>query len=159
VSELFDTADIPYWLFGGWAVDFHVGSITRPHDDVDMAVWQDDIPRISQQLEAEGWRHTPSDEDDGGTAFERSGVRLELTFLVRDPGARIVTPLRDAPAVWPEETFANDARDLHGVRARVVALGTLASWKSSPRSDPDDAAKDAADSAVLARVPKPRSTS
>jgi hypothetical protein len=27
-----------YWLFGGWAVDFHAGRVTRDHADIDLAV-------------------------------------------------------------------------------------------------------------------------
>jgi len=34
--------DIEYWLFGGWAVDFWVGSVSRDHDDIDVAAWQSD---------------------------------------------------------------------------------------------------------------------
>jgi len=29
-------ATIDYWRFGGWAVDFYVGFVTRPHDDLDV---------------------------------------------------------------------------------------------------------------------------
>ncbi len=32
------------------------GAITRPHDDVDIAVWRDDVPRIAALLAASGWR-------------------------------------------------------------------------------------------------------
>ena len=47
VHELLDHHGIEYWLFGGWAVDFYAGSVTRPHDDVDVAVWLDDHVRIA----------------------------------------------------------------------------------------------------------------
>lgn len=43
VNSVLDCARIDHWLFGGWAVDFYVGSVTRPHDDVDIAVWQSDL--------------------------------------------------------------------------------------------------------------------
>ena len=52
--ELFTGSGIDYWLFGGWAVDFHVGSITRHHDDIDVAVWLGDQDRVARILEAEG---------------------------------------------------------------------------------------------------------
>src|SRR5215813_9682224 len=39
VTESLQKAAIDYWLFGGWAVDFYVGSVTRLHDDVDLAIW------------------------------------------------------------------------------------------------------------------------
>ena len=60
VDALLERAGIAYWLFGGWAVDFYAGSITRPHFDVDIAVWLDDLPRIAALLEADGWRMRPN---------------------------------------------------------------------------------------------------
>src|SRR3979411_159303 len=80
--ELLTRGGIDYWLFGGWAVDFHVGSITRSHDDIDVAVWLDDDERIGSILEAEGWKHDPDTYEDGGTGYERAAVRLEFTFVV-----------------------------------------------------------------------------
>jgi len=35
----FEAEGVEYWLFGGWAVDFHAGAITRPHGDLDIAIW------------------------------------------------------------------------------------------------------------------------
>ena len=152
VNELLDGAGIAYWLFGGWAVDFHAGSVTRAHDDVDIAVWLEDVTRISQLLQEDGWRHAPSEDDDGGTGYLREDVRLELTYLVRDDDGSIVTPLRRGRAVWSEEGFGNDVRELLGVRARVIGLAPLTRGKAAPRQDPEDAAKDRADFAVLSRL-------
>ena len=149
VDARFEHAGLAYWLFGGWAVDFYAGSITRPHDDVDIAVWRDDLRRLAVLLEEDGWVHAPAPDEDGGTGYERDGVRLELTFLVRDDAGRIVTPLRDGAAAWPEHAFADDARELLGARARLVSLDALRSGKSSPRDDPADAVKDEADFATL----------
>jgi len=42
LHELLERHAIEYWLFGGWAVDFHAGSVTRAHDDLDLAVWPRD---------------------------------------------------------------------------------------------------------------------
>jgi hypothetical protein len=150
VDELLEGAGVEYWLFGGWAVDFHVGSITRPHDDVDLAVWLDDLPRIAELLETDGWQHAPEPAEDGGTGYERGDVRLELTFLVRE-GERVFTPLRDGPAGWSDGAFGADVGELEAVRARLLARGALARGKSSPRGDPDEAAKDRADFVALSR--------
>lgn len=152
VDELLEGVGIAYWLFGGWAVDFHAGSVTRAHDDVDIAVWLEDLPGISQLLESDGWRNAPSDDDDGGTGYERGAVRLELTYLVRDGDGTIFTPLREGRASWSEESFANDVIELLGVRSRVVGLAPLTRGKSSPRHDPEDAAKDRADFSILSRL-------
>ncbi len=149
VDALLANAGIDYWLFGGWAVDFYAGSITRPHDDVDIAVWRGDVPRIAALLEGAGWSHAPELDEDGGTGYEREGVRLELTYLVRRSEGRVLTPLRDFEAAWPEGAFEADARELSGVQARLVSINALRSGKSSAREDPGDAAKDEADFDVL----------
>jgi hypothetical protein len=152
LSELFEEARIANWLFGGWAVDFYAGAVTRAHDDLDMAVWLEDLPRIAKVLEGEGWRHAPLDDEDGGTGYERGTVRLELTFLVRDGDGRIFTPLRNGRAAWAEEALANDMRELRGARSRLVALAPLMRGKATPRDDPEEAAKDRADFEELSRL-------
>ena len=152
IATLLDGQSIAYWLFGGWAVDFYAGRITRPHDDVDLAVWRADLPRIVELLESDGWSHAPYPDEDGGTGYERAGVRLELTYLVRKDDGTVVLPMHDREVKWPEGTFGDDLRELFGVEARIISLSTLALGKSSPRDDPDDAAKDRADFAVLSTL-------
>ena len=148
-GRVLDEAGVDHWLFGGWAVDFYAGRITRPHFDVDLAVWLDDVPRIEAVLAGEGWRHAPDPDEDGGTGYERGDVRLELTCLARRADGTVVTPLRDFEATWPDGAFGTETRELGGVRAQIVGLAALASGKSSPRDDPHDAAKDRADFDVL----------
>jgi hypothetical protein len=151
-GDLFGEEGIAYWLFGGWAVDFYAGSVTRAHDDVDIAVWLEDLPRIAKLLEEDGWRHAPLDDEDGGTGYERGSVRLELTYLVRDPDGGIFTPLRQGRGEWSEEALADDVGELRGVRSRLVGLTPLMRRKSSPRDDPEEAAKDSADFEQLSRL-------
>ena len=149
VVALLESADVEHWLFGGWAVDFYAGQVTRAHDDVDLAVWLQDLDRIAALLEQSGWIHAPEPGEDGGTGYERERIRLELTYLVRDETGRVFTPLRDVDATWPDGAFGADAGELCGVRARLVALDSLRTGKSSPRDDPGDAAKDRADAGIL----------
>jgi hypothetical protein len=158
VNELLEEAGIAYWLFGGWAVDFYAGSVTRAHDDLDIAVWLTDLPWIVELLQDDGWRHVPLVDEDGGTGYERGAVRLELTYLVRDGDGRIVTPLRHGQAAWPEDALAYDVGHLRGVRAHLVGLDTLMRGKSSPRDDPEEAAKDRADFRRLSALLGPRDT-
>ena len=145
VGKLLGTRAIDYWLFGGWAVDFYAGSVTRAHDDVDIAIWFDDLRDVVRLLEADDWKHAPADDEDGGTGYEREGVRLELTYLVRNGNGDVYIPLNDGPVPWDRRSFADDVRDLSGVRARVITLTSLREMKSWLRDDPEDAAKDRAD--------------
>jgi phosphorylcholine metabolism protein LicD len=75
LHDLFEQHRIEYWLFGGWAVDFHAGSVTRAHDDLDFAVWQKDHERIAALLTADGWNHASEEGEDGYTGYERDSVR------------------------------------------------------------------------------------
>jgi hypothetical protein len=120
-------------------------------------VWLADAPAIAALLEADGWGHAPLEDEDGGTGYERQGVRLELTFVVRDEQGRPAVPLRSGAAAWPEGALGGDSGELEGVSARLVSREALTAGKESPRDDPDDAAKDLADFAVLSRFPGRRS--
>jgi hypothetical protein len=155
VAARLEAASIDYWLFGGWAVDFYVGAITRAHDDVDLAVWLADAARLAALFADDGWEHAPLPDEDGGTGYERGGVRLELTFLVRGEDGAVSTPFEAGAARWAPGTFVNDVRELRGVSARVVALEALARGKAYARDDVEDAAKDRADFASLAAVLPP----
>ena len=152
VHELFEARQVWHLLFGGWAVDFHVGRITRAHGDVDLAVKMADLGPISQLLAVHGWKHVPSEDDDGGTGFVRNAVRLELTFLEPDADGSMFIPLRAGRATWLTDDGAAEVMDLDGTRCRVLPLTVLSAMKGSPRSDPEDAEKDRADYHVLTQV-------
>jgi hypothetical protein len=152
VGELLDLSGFDYWLFGGWAVDFHVGTVTRKHDDVDLAVWLHDAEAVGALLQAHAWQHKPHPGEDGGTGYERGSVRVEVTYLASDDTGQILIPLRDGSVLWSEEPLGNEVRELLGVRARVIPLALLRAGKSSRRHDHDEAAKDRADFEALSRL-------
>lgn len=152
VHRLLEREGIHHWLFGGWAVDFHVGHMTRPHDDVDLAVWSSDATRVTALLKETGWIHAPEPDEDGGTGYARRDVRLELTFLVPRPDGSAAVSLRRGDVPFVEGALRSDLRELDGVTCRVVASDTLVAMKSAQRDEPGDQAKDAADVAALRAV-------
>jgi hypothetical protein len=144
-----DEQGIDYWLFGGWAVDFHAGRVTRHHDDVDLAVWRSDLDRVRGLLEAQGWAHAPELGEQGYTGYERDDVRVELAYLARDDTGTIYTPLSDGRGDWPPGSFGDAIGEVSGVHARVVSLASLVEDKSGSRDDPAATAKDRADVELL----------
>ena len=110
VCEVLESQGIDYWLFGGWAVDFHAGAVTRAHDDLDLAVWAGDHERIARLLALEGWMHAPEEGEDGYTGYERAGVRLELAFLDRDEHGRPTRRSRTDAAHGPRGRSAKTSR-------------------------------------------------
>ena len=150
VGRRFDVEGVQYWLFGGWAVDFHAGAVTRPHDDIDIAIWLRDLTTAARLLDQGGWAHEPADAQDGSTSFTRRGVRLELAFLQCHHGREPYTPLSGGGrAGWAAGAFGEDVRTLAGVSARVIGLAALHEEKRGPRADPAAAAKDRRDRATL----------
>jgi 8-oxo-dGTP pyrophosphatase MutT (NUDIX family) len=145
LDELLWRHGIPYWLFGGWAVDFHVGCATREHSDIDVAVWVHDHPRVAALLAGTGWQHSPDSDEDGYTCYRRGTVRLEVAFLARDADGVVYTPARAGRGEWPSGSFGDTIAVLLGVRARVVSRESLIADKSERRLDEETAAKDHAD--------------
>lgn len=151
VDGLLSAHGIGYWLFGGWAVDFHAGRVTRAHADIDIAIWWDDRARAATLLLDHSWMHPPEATEDGYTYYERNGIRLEIAFLERDDHGFVYTPLRNGRGEWPADSFGDEIVQLRGVGARVVRRQSLIADKSVVRSDATTAAKDLADVASLLR--------
>jgi hypothetical protein len=154
LDETLGAAGIDYWLFGGWAVDFWVGRVTRAHDDVDAAAWRRDRDAIDAALAAGGWRHAPVDDERVAAGYTWRSTKLELTFVQRREDGRVVIPFHERDVVWTTEPFGDERRTLDGVRARVIPLEVLRRGKQQPRDPPDEAAKDLADYAALATAPR-----
>jgi hypothetical protein len=145
LNQLLSRDAIPYWVFGGWAVDFHIGEPTRAHGDIDIAIWADDQSHLAALLGAARWRHSPEAGEDGYTCYRRGSVRLEVAFLARDADGVIYTPTRAGRGEWPVGSFGDTVATLLGVQARVVTRQSLIDDKSQPRDDAHTAAKDRAD--------------
>jgi Aminoglycoside-2''-adenylyltransferase len=146
-----ERAGIDGWLFGGWAVDFWVGRVTRDHSDVDIAAFRRDEEAIRKALTGAGWQHTPEPDDDLGTQYAWRGVRAEFTFVFEEDGAVLIA-LPEGTVVWSPEPFGNARRELGGVVSRVLPLEVLKAGKQVPRPGSSDGAKDRADFEALSRV-------
>ncbi len=152
VGSIFDEHGFDYWVFGGWAVDFHVGAVTRQHTDVDLAVWADDADTIHSVMIANGWEHEPAADEDGGTGYGLRGVRLELTYLASNEDGEVFIALRDRYVLWSESSLGDHVLELDGTCARVVPLDLLMRGKSRPRDDPEEAEIDRKDFEILSRL-------
>ncbi|HEY2408121.1 MAG TPA: hypothetical protein VGI10_19070 [Polyangiaceae bacterium] len=151
LDRMLEANGLAYWLFGGWAVDFHVGALTRAHGDIDVAVWSHDRERVAALLDEDAWRHAAEPGEDGYTCYERDAIRIDVAFLARDESGRVYTPLRAGRGEWPRDSFGNDRLELLGVRARVISLAALVAEKSVVHDDPQTIAKDRADLTALQR--------
>src|SRR5215212_2378645 len=133
LSAALDALEIDYWLFGGWAVDFWVGSVTRDHDDIDVAAFRVDYAAIRTALIGAGWEHTPTPDDVVGTRYAWRGVEVEFTFIIGEESGSVLIPLPDGPIVWSDRPLGNGRRELQGVASRVIPLELLVAGKQTPR--------------------------
>lgn len=62
IVQLFNQNGIEAILDGGWAVDALLGEQTRPHEDLDLAVFHQDVPLIRALLEERGFRDVPRND-------------------------------------------------------------------------------------------------
>jgi len=51
-----ENLNIKTWVDGGWDVDALLGEQTRPHQDLDIVVRQEDVPRLRHMLQERGFR-------------------------------------------------------------------------------------------------------
>ena len=53
---------IEMWVDGGWGVDALLGEQTRPHKDLDIAIQQQDVPKLRALPEAQGYKEIKLEE-------------------------------------------------------------------------------------------------
>jgi hypothetical protein len=128
VGDRFSTFRIRFWLRGGWAVDFMLGRVTRPHDDVDLVIWARHRRRARQVLTEAGF--TVAREFDAQTDFRAYGQVLSIAYLARNEDGQIIT--HGIPVwLWPEETLGRRVLQLEGAAARVIGPRQLLWEKES----------------------------
>ena len=138
VHDVFERAGVRYGLFGGFAVDFHLGEPARLHDDVDVAVDPRDLARAEAALVEAGFRRLRGDvATDGFATFERAAERVDLASM----------------ASWPDGAFDGGVLAIGRVRASVIARAALVADKSEPHGDERARQKDAADLERLRAAP------
>ena len=140
---------IAYWVFGGWAVDFWVGRVTRPHGDIDVVAWRTDYDHVHDALIGEGFEHTPVQDEVVGTRYRWRRAEVEFTFVETTDGADVVIPIPGHSIRWSSEPLEAVRKELGGVGCRTISLKLLVAGKSWPSEDSERAEKDQADLAAL----------
>lgn len=152
LSDVLDQNALEFWLFGGWAVDFCVGAITRQHDDIDVMAWRGDYDAINVALETTGWDHTPVADEVLGTRYRMRSAEVEFTFVIADDEGRVILPVPEHPVVVSAEPLGDERRELQGVATRTIPLAWLRDGKAVPRESAAEGAKDRADYEALMRA-------
>jgi hypothetical protein len=140
---------VRWWLFGGWALDFHAGRHTRPHGDIELFVAHEDAGELDESLRALGFSNPAPLHPDEGQPYLKAGHEAGVWFVDLDaPDGRA---MKGRWASWqlPPGSFEEYWLELGGVRARAVSLECLRELKrgfaSQPTGDSALREKDVAD--------------
>ncbi len=67
IAGIVRAVDAELWLRGGWAKDFFLGEVTRPHRDIDFFCRDIDADRITARLAVLGYERCPATTPCNGT--------------------------------------------------------------------------------------------
>jgi hypothetical protein len=121
VTSLLTAATIPHWLFGGWAVDFLVGEVTRPHSDIEFAVWRSDFPAVRRLLRRQGYADQGVEFTQEAANLRKNGQLLRLIFIERNERGEVVTPGPWSDWPWPDGSFGGARGRLGDIELPVVS--------------------------------------
>lgn len=126
VVDLASGAGIAVWLRGGWAMDFFLGELTRPHGDVDWFCWAGDADRLARSLGAEGYVEERRVPPEWQRDLVRDGVELSFALLAGD----LTAPVAGGAGPWAGKPYPRrmlvDAVDgrLGGITCPVIGAAT-----------------------------------
>jgi hypothetical protein len=155
IGELLGARGIDWWLFGGWAIDFHAGEITREHADIEMLVTTADAAAAREALVGAGFLAPPPLHPNEGQPYLKAGEEVGCWYLEPNAEGSLATPGRWSDWPYADGAFGDPPRTLHGVTARVMSAPALFDMKLNFRhhahgAPPRD--KDLADIALLERL-------
>ncbi|HEX6508388.1 MAG TPA: hypothetical protein VF221_12210 [Chloroflexota bacterium] len=129
VSRLLSPAHIPHWLFGGWSVDFLVGSVTREHGDIEFFIWEHDSPRAREQLQDSGYQLVEHPHPDEALIWRKHEQLVELYFLAVNERGEVNGRGRWDNWALPENSLGGEIRGVDGVRCPVVSIECILNTK------------------------------
>ena len=102
VIQLLNQNGIEIIIDGGWAVDAVLGEQTRPHEDLDLAVFHEDVPKIRSLFEALGYQEVPRDDS------------WECNFVLGDNQGHLID--------FHSCTFDSEGKNIFGVKYPLESL-------------------------------------
>jgi lincosamide nucleotidyltransferase A/C/D/E len=77
---------IEIWLDGGWGVDALLGEQTRPHDDVDITIESNHVPKLRELLTVKGYKNVERDDtsDWNFVLGDSRGHKVDVHVLTLD---------------------------------------------------------------------------
>ncbi|KOO49073.1 hypothetical protein AMD00_11805 [Viridibacillus arvi] len=106
------------WLRGGWAIDFLLGRIIRPHSDIDFVTWIQYREQLEKALEHAGFLIIPISEFQ--TDLIKNDVDVSIVFVKRSEEGDIIA--NGFPEwIWRSDALSTKFYNLQGVSVCVLS--------------------------------------
>lgn len=144
-------AGIECWLRGGWALDFLLGRVTRPHGDIDLFVWAADAPALLAVLVRHGYEEVGGPPPEQQRNLVKADEEFHVTLLERNELGVVTAGGRWADSPWPARMLEGPVGRIGDVRCRVISAEAQLWAKGGcrGRSDTFQREHDPADTALL----------
>jgi lincosamide nucleotidyltransferase A/C/D/E len=139
VLELMDGHGIRVWLDGGWAVDACLGSQTRAHGDLDIAIEERDVAAAVAALRGRGFGPVPRDHTRAWNFVlgDDAGHQVDFHVIVLDEhGHGVYGPPENGEAYPAEALTGTGAVD--GRRVACITPEWQVRFHTGYQVDPDD---------------------
>jgi hypothetical protein len=152
IRAALDAAGIAWWLYGGWAMDFHLGEVTRDHSDIEAFVWLSDAAAAKDALARAGFAAPPGIHPDEAQPFLKNGQEVGVWYLVSGEDGFVHTPGRWQDWPWPHGSFDEARMRIGDVEVPVMSVEGLLYMKVGFAQHPHGAPLREKDRADIARL-------
>jgi len=123
IADIVRVVDVEIWLRGGWAMDFFLGEVTRPHGDIDFFCRAPDAERVVGLLRGLGYQESAGPPPDlQRDLFGPGGLEVQVTLLGQDPdGCPTVPGGPHAGARWPANLLHGPVGRIGNVTCRIIS--------------------------------------
>jgi lincosamide nucleotidyltransferase A/C/D/E len=109
IVDALESAGIDVWLDGGWGVDALLERQTRPHDDLDVVVALDDVPRLRELLARRGYEMLGGEPPMSFELVDPQGRQVDVHPVTWEPNGDGLYRMREG-GTWPYPARGFDGR-------------------------------------------------
>ena len=152
IADMFAHVNMQWWLFGGWAMDAHIGRITRMHHDVEIWVHRSHAALVRHTFGSHRFEALDTQPAEESIEFAHGLICFSSAFFTVGPDGYASPAGRWSDWRFPPNSFTDTTALLNGRRVPVMSvLGLLAMKEQFPtlRNGRPLREKDASDIVVL----------
>lgn len=126
ICLLLRPAGMEFWLRDGWAIDFLLGRITRPHSDIDLVARRQDAVQLRHLFEQAGFLF----ERDTGIQydFSKHGQEISIVFISQKRDKLFVKSIPEW--VWLPDALLFPPQELDGLSCNIILPAQLLEEKA-----------------------------